>query len=165
MRRVFSLTIATVVLFAAACAQPTPSAPPAPPKPDLAAEEQAIRAADRAWLKAAQARDAAGEVAVLAPGALVIRENEPAMDAAAFQAYLVKDYADNPKATVDWNTDSIRVADAGEWAVQTGQYTVGALGLTGDGSDSGRFVTIWTKTGGAWKVTQDTSVSTTPVKK
>jgi ketosteroid isomerase-like protein len=165
MRRVLSLTIAAVVLFAAACTQPTPSAPPAPPKPDLAAEEQAIRAADRAWLKAAQSRDAAGEVAVLAPGAVVIREKQPAMDAAAFQAYLVKDYTDNPKATVDWNTDSIRVADSGQWAVQTGQYTLGTLGLKGDGSDSGRFVTIWTKTGGAWKVTQDTSVSTTPVKK
>jgi uncharacterized protein (TIGR02246 family) len=165
MRRVLSLVAALVVVSAAACSQPVPPAPPAAPTPDPAAEEQAIRAADRAWLKAAQARDAAGEASFLHADATVIRQNEPAMDVAAFQAYATKDYAANPKATVDWTTDSIRVAASGDWAVQTGRYSVAALGATGDGADSGRFVTIWTKRDGAWKVTQDTSVSTSPAEK
>ena len=39
----------------------------APAKPDLAAEEQAIRAQDAAWMKAAQSRDAAAEATILAP--------------------------------------------------------------------------------------------------
>ena len=131
----------------------------------FAAEETAIRAADAAWLKAAQAKDVASEVAVLAPGGMVIRQNQPAMDAAAFQAHITKDYAENPKAMSNWTTDSIRVSESGDWAVQTGQYTVSGLGPKGDGSDSGRFVTIWTKSNGAWKVMQDTSVSTSPAAK
>ena len=57
------------------------------------------------------------------------------------------------------------MADSGDWAVQTGQYTVTGLGPAGDGTDSGRFVTIRTKSGGAWKVLQDTSVSTSPAPK
>ena len=166
MSRLVSLPMFVLVAaVSAACAQPAPAPPPAVPTIDLTAEEQALRAADAAWLKAAQAKDAAAEVAVLAPGAMVIRQNEPPMDAAAFQAYSTKDYAENPKAAVNWTTDSIRMAASGEWAVQTGQYTVTGLGPKGDGTDSGRFVTIWTKTGGAWKVLQDTSVSTSPATK
>jgi len=164
MRRIVRLpmpALVAVAVVAAACAQPAP-APPATPKVDLAAEEQAIRAVDAAWLKAAQAKDVAMEVAVLAPGATVIRQNQPPLDAAAFQAYITKDYADNPKGIANWITDSVRVADSGEWAVQTGQYMMTGLGPKGDGTDSGRFVTIWTKSGGAWKVLQDTSVSTSP---
>jgi ketosteroid isomerase-like protein len=57
------------------------------------------------------------------------------------------------------------VADSGDWAVQTGQFTVTGLGPAGGGTDSGRFMTIWTKSGGAWKVLQDTSVSTSPAPK
>jgi ketosteroid isomerase-like protein len=166
MRRSLSLpTLALIALVTVACAQPAPAPPPAAPKVDLAAEEQAIRAADAAWLKAAQAKDVATEVAVLAPGGMVIRQNQPALDAAAFQAHITKDYAENPKSMSNWTTDSIRVAESGDWAVQTGQYSMTGLGPKGDGTDSGRFVTIWTKSGGAWKVQQDTSVSTSPASK
>jgi ketosteroid isomerase-like protein len=166
MRRIITLPMFVLVAaLTSACAQPAPAPPPAAPTVDLAAEERALRAADAAWLKAAQAKDVAGEVSVLAPGATVIRQNQPAMDAAAFQAYITKDYAENPKLAANWTTDSIRMATSGEWAVQTGQYTATGLGAKGDGSDSGRFVTIWTKTGGAWKVQQDTSVSTMPATK
>jgi ketosteroid isomerase-like protein len=163
MRRVLPLPIfALVAVVTAACAQPAPAPPPAA---DLAAEEQAIRSADAAWLAAAQAKDVATEGSMLAPWGIVIRQNQPAMDAAAFLAYATKDYAENPNAKVNWTTDSIRVADSGDWAVQTGQYSVSGLGPAGDGSDSGRFVTIWTKSAGAWKVQQDTSVSTSPAPK
>jgi ketosteroid isomerase-like protein len=166
MRKSLSLpTLALIALVAAACAQPAPAPPPAAPKADLAAEERAIRAADAAWLKAAQAKDVATEVAVLAPGGMVIRQNQPALDAAAFQAHITKDHAENPKSMSTWTTDSIRVSESGDWAVQTGQYHVTGLGAKGDGTDSGRFVTIWTKSGGAWKVQQDTSVSTSPASK
>ena len=156
------ILILTVTLFAGSCAQPAPP-PPAPAKPDLAAEEQLIRAADRAWLKAAQAKDPAAEVAVLAPDAMIVRPNNAPMNRAEFQAFQTKDYAANPKIVPDWTTDMIRVADSADWAVQTGHYTSSGLGPKGDGTDNGRFVTIWKKVSGSWKVASDTSVSTQPV--
>ena len=164
MRSQLNAALLVVVLAAGACAQPV-APPPAPAKPDLAAEEQAIRAVDATWMKTAQARDIAAEVALLAPEAIIVRQNEPPMNVAAFQVYGAKSYADNPKMTTTWTTEMIRVNDSGDWAVQTGNYSNAALGPKGTGADAGRFVTIWKKVNGTWKPTLDTSVSTTPAAK
>lgn len=161
MRATLYVGALAVVLFAVGCAQPAP--PPAPAKPDLAAEEQAIRAQDAAWMKAAQARDAAAEAALLAPDGIIIRLNTAPLDAAAYQAYEAKFFADNPKVMSNWTTDTLQVNDSGDWAVQTGTYTLTALGPKGDTTETGRFTTRWKQVNGAWKVAQDTSVSTTPL--
>jgi ketosteroid isomerase-like protein len=158
--RMVPSSVLAVALMGAACAQP---APPPPAKPDLAAEEQALRAQDAAWLAAVKARDAAGEAALLAPDGFVIRQNEPAMDAAAYQAFEEKFFADNPKVVDGWTTDTVQINESGDWAVQTGTYTISAMGPKADGADTGRFVTRWKKVNGTWKVAQDTSVSTTPL--
>ena len=114
-------------------------------------------------MKAANARDAAGEVAVLAPDAIVIRPNMPAMNAAAFHASEAQFFRENPKAGSSWTTDTLEINDSGDWAVQTGSYTLTNLGPKGDLTDVGKFVTRWKKINGTWKVAQDTSVSTTPL--
>jgi len=161
MRSTSYVGILAVVLLAGACAEPAPA--PAPVKPDLAAEEQAIRAQDAAWLKAAQARDAAGEAAILAADAIVVRQNTPAMDPAAFQAFDAKFFTDNPKVMSNWTTDTIQINDSADWAVQTGTYTLTGLGPKDDVTETGKFTTRWKKVGGTWKVAQDMSVSTTPL--
>ena len=150
----------------AACSPPPP--PPAPaaevaPKPDLAAEERAIRDADARWLKAAESRDAAGEAAIIASDGVAYREHvEPLVGPAAFQAYTTKQQTENPKAKATWSTDTIRVAEAGDIAIQTGQYQVTGLGPKGEREDRGRFVTVWKKVNGEWKVAQDISSTTMP---
>ena len=149
-----------LVLLVAACSQPAPS--PAP-GPDLAAEEMAIRAADARWLQAAQARDAAGEGAMLASDGVAYREHvDPLVGPAAFQAYLEKLHVDNPKQNSTWTTDSIHVADSGNLAIQTGQYHVTGIGPRGDREDRGRFVTVWKKVNGEWKVAHDIGSTTMP---
>ena len=163
MRSTFYMGILAVVLIGSACAPAAPAPPPAPAKPDLAAEERAIRGQDATWMKAAQARDAAAEAAILAPDGIVIRSNTAALDAAAYQTYETKFFADNPKVVSNWTTDSIQVNDSGDWAVQTGTYILSGLGPQGDAADTGKFVTRWKKVSGTWKVAQDISVSTTPL--
>jgi uncharacterized protein (TIGR02246 family) len=158
VRFVFGLIVLT-----AACSQPAPPPPSEPPGPNLAAEERAIRDADSRWLKAAQTRDAAGEAAMIAPDGVVYREHvDPIAGPAAFQAYVEKDYAANPKATTNWTTDSVRVAASGDLAIQTGTYEIKGLGPKGVGDDRGRFVTVWRKLGNEWKVANDISTSTVP---
>jgi ketosteroid isomerase-like protein len=153
-----------LVVLTAACAQPAPPPPPAPPPgPDLAAEERAIRETDGRWLKAAQARDAAGEAAMLAADAVMFRPHvEPLAGPAAFQAYIEKENAANPKAAPNWTTDTITVARSGDMAVQTGSYHIKSLGPKGAGEDRGRFVTVWKKIGSDWKVAHDIGTSTMP---
>lgn len=150
--------------LAAACAQPAPAPAPAPPpKPDLAAEERAIRDADARWLKFAQARDAAGEGAMFAADGIAVRQQGVEFTGpAAIEAYAAKDYAANPKSQTTWTTDSIRVAESGELAVQTGQTHVVNAGPKGVGENRARFVTVWRKINGEWKVAYDMSTPITP---
>jgi ketosteroid isomerase-like protein len=133
-----------LALTLAACASP----PPPPPAPDLAAAEQEIRSTDAAWLAAAGARDAAGEAALFAEDGIAYREMaEPLAGPAAYQAYSIKYFADNPKAVSTWTTRAVHVAPSGDLAVQTGTFTETAAGPKGDKENHGNFVTVWKKVG------------------
>ena len=157
-----SLTMVTVALgcLVGACSQPAPA--PAP-KPDLVSEEGIIREMDARWLKAVQSRDASGEAALFAGDGVAYREhNDPLVGPAAYQAFETKFYADNPKVNTTWSTDAIRVAESGDLAIQTGEFHTAALGPKGDGEDKGRFVTVWKKTNGEWKVAHDIASTTMP---
>jgi len=159
--RSVSLLLVVVSVAVAGCAQPTPAS-----KPDLAAEEQAIRAADARWLKAAQARDAAGEGSMFAEDGIAYREHsDPIQGPAAYQAFATKDYAENPKGMTSWSTDKISVAAAGDMAVQTGPFHNSGFGPQGDQDVHGRFVTVWKKMNGEWKVAQDIGLPMTPAEK
>jgi Tol biopolymer transport system component len=68
---------------------------------------------------------------------------------------------DNPKANTTWSTDAIRIAESGDLAIQTGEYRVTGLGPRGDGEDKGRFVTVWKKVDGEWKLGACSSYSDT----
>jgi uncharacterized protein (TIGR02246 family) len=164
--RLRELPIVLLVFLFASCSQPAPASEP---KPDLAAEEKAIHDADASWLKAAQARDAAAEAAVFATDGVAYREHvDPLVGPAAYEAFTVKLYADNPKQIGTWTTEAIQVADSGDLAVQTGQFHVTGIGPKGDGEDKGRFVTVWKKVAGQWKVADDigsTTMPAAPVKK
>jgi uncharacterized protein (TIGR02246 family) len=146
------------ILFAA-CSQPAP----ATPKPDLTAEEKAIRDEDAKWLKAAQGKDFAGAAALFTSDGVAYREHtNPLVGPAAIQAYETKQNAENPKASTTWTTDKIQIADSGELAIQTGEYHVTGLGPKGEREDKGRFVTVWKKMDGVWKVTHDIGSTTVP---
>lgn len=144
--------VVSALLFLAACSQR-----------DLAREEQAIRDNDSRWLKAAQARDAAGEAAMFASDGVAYREHiDPLVGPAAFQAFTTKFATDNPKVSVTWSTDAIRIAESGDFAIQTGEYHLTGLGPKGEGDDKGRFVTVWKKVTGEWKVAHDIGSTTSP---
>ena len=156
----FRVVVASMCFWVAACSQPTAARAP---KPDLSAEEKAIREMDARWMKAAQARDAAAEAVMFASDGVAYREHvDPLVGPAAFQAWSMKVYADNPKQTTTWTTDSIQFADSGNLAIQTGQYHTTGIGPKGDREDKGRFVTIWKKAGNEWKVAHDIGSTTMP---
>ena len=151
---------AALMFLVAACSQPAP-APVS--TPDLAAEEKAIRDMDARWQTAAQARDAAGEAALFASDGVAYREHVDALvGPAAYQAYLTKFRTDNPMVKVTWSTDAIRIAESGDLAIQTGEYHDTGLGPQGDREDKGRFVTVWKKVNGEWKVAHDIGETTMP---
>jgi ketosteroid isomerase-like protein len=145
-----------LLLFAGlgACAQP-----PAAPAVDLAAEEQAIRAASAAWLAAAQAKDWASAAANFADDGVAHPENaEPLVGPAANQASMEAQAAKSPNATISWTTTKVVVAASGDLAYELGTYT-----STNEGEEErGNFVTVWQKTAAGWKVAADMGVSSMP---
>jgi uncharacterized protein (TIGR02246 family) len=158
--RLRELALVLLASLFASCSQPAPASAP---KPDMATEEKAIREADATWLKAAQARDASAEAAVFATDGVAYREHtDPLVGPVAFQEWSAKEYVENPKEVAAWTTEAIQITDSGELAVQTGQFHVAGLGPKGDGEDKGRYVTIWKKVNGEWKVAHDISSTTMP---
>lgn len=132
--------------------------------PDLAQEEQAIRAISLNWLELDKARDAAAQAGLFDQDSVVIRANqEPAVGQAAIQEAFAQNYEQNPSSVPDWSTDRVEIAASGDLAVEYGSWSFSNSGPDGTGSDHGKYVTVYRKVGGAWKVASDTSVSTKPL--
>ena len=157
----FLVLITTAIGFlVGACSQPPP---PSAPKPDLAAEEKAIRDMDARWLAAVQSHDPRAEAAAFASDGVAYREhNEPLVGPSAYQAFQTKFYADNPMVKTTWSTEAIRLSESGDLAVQTGEFITTGLGPKGDREDKGRFVTVWKRVNGEWKVAYDIGSTTMP---
>jgi uncharacterized protein (TIGR02246 family) len=153
----------SLALALGACTTPVP--PPTPPV-DLTVEEQAIRAADSAWMTASVAREPAAEAAMFADDGVAYRgQAEPLNGPTAIQTYQTKYYADNPMSVVTWTTRSITIAASGDMAVQTGAFTEANSGPRGNTTIQGNFMTHWKKVNGQWKVAADFSAPNAPAPK
>lgn len=133
------------------------------PAVDLKAEEQAIRSLSMKWLELAKSRDVINMTALFIKDGVIYRENqEPAIGTAAIQDQFTKDFRDNPKYVPNWTTDRVDISSSADLAVEYGSYNETGRGLDGTGIDHGRFVTVYHKINGTWKVSSDCSISTKP---
>ncbi len=155
IRQTCLLLALTVAVCLTAC---TPQ--PVTPAVDLAEEAQAIRDASAKWLAAAQMKDWAGAAANFAPDGVAFPMNkEPLTGPAAIQASMEAESAAMPDASLRWSTDNVVVAASGDLAYETGSWTMSSA----EKSDTGKYITVWRKLDGQWKVIGDMGVSTTPV--
>ncbi|MGQ0733091.1 MAG: YybH family protein [Acidobacteriota bacterium] len=146
----YSLLIVVLGLTAACSAA-------APPAVDAAAEEQAIRAMSAKWLELERAKDAAGVAAQFLDDATVTWAGTgTATGPAAIEALLTKSWSEAPSVVTTWSTDRVHVAASGDMAVEQGTWS-STGGPTGD--DHGKYITLYRKVNGAWKVAADTSGS------
>ena len=114
---------------------------------------------DRAWEKAYNAGDAAALTAlytkdaqVMAPGA------EPASGSSAIQAYFTEDVKGGAKNALTLEN----VVSFGDYALETGKYV--ATSAEGKHLDHGKFMTLYRKSDGGWKIYRDTWNSSMPPK-
>lgn len=130
-------------------------------KVDLAAEEQAVRSISLKWLETDKAHDAAGQTAFFADNGMVFRENEgPYVGHTAIHNYCSQFFMKNPNYVPDWGTDQVQVAASGDLAVEFGSWR--EMNLDGSEKDHGKYITIYRKVNGDWKVGADMSLSTKP---
>jgi len=153
----FTLALAAVVLLTG-CSSPAR-------QPDPATEEKAIRELAARWQKALLARDPVTQAAMFAPDGVSYHDSqEPLVGPAAILAWETKSATDHPKADITSTTDRIEIAAAGDMAIQTGEGRITALGTKGEDQSvrRQRFVTVWRKVNGEWKVAHDIAVNITP---
>ena len=127
------------------------------PEVDVAAEEAALRQADEQFAAAAAAKDMDGLLSFYAPDAVLIMPNEPAITGidevrAMYNAML-------PTTSVHWTPADIVVAMAGDMAVTRGSYEMTVQSPAGPVQDRGKYLTVWKKLDGQWKVAYDAANS------
>jgi uncharacterized protein (TIGR02246 family) len=132
-------------------------------KADLKTEEKAIRSISMKWLELQKSHDAAGVAALFADDGVEYSMNqEPFVGPAAIQKWIIQDRKQNPNEVSNWTTDRVEIAASGDLAVEYGSYTDTGSGLSGTETDQGKYVTVYRKVNGIWKVASDIGTSTKP---
>ena len=130
---------------------------------DLKAEEQAIRSISMKWLELIKNHDDAGIAALFANDGIEYNENqEPAVGPVAIQKSFTQTQQQNPKEVVNWTTDRVEIAASSDLAIEYGSWAYTGLGLNGTGTDHGKYITVYRKVNGTWKVVADIGSSTKP---
>jgi uncharacterized protein (TIGR02246 family) len=136
----------------------------AQPKADLKSEEQAIRALSKNWMELTRKHEYAACAALFSDDGISYSMNhDPYVGPEAIKKHFAEQDAKSPKADVNWSTERVEVSSAGDMAVEYGKYNVKGLGPNGTDSDEGKYITVYRKVNGTWKVTADIGTSTKPV--
>lgn len=152
--RSHGLLLLTVVLWMTACTESNP---------DPATEEAAIREMNARWLHAMQTLNAEEEASLYAPDGVEYRAHgEPIIGPDALMANDRAFFEQNPLLDVSWSTDKIEVAASGDLAIQTGEFRASGICPEKNQGDWGRFITVWKKESGEWRIAHAMVSSTAP---
>ncbi len=117
--------------------------------------EQEIRDLDRKWVGAVVRGDLAMIVGLYAPdGAFLLPNAPPAVGPEAVGAAW-KGLMSLPNVSLNFRPTRIDVAASGDLATDTGTYDLTFSGESGRVRDEGKYVVVWKKIDGEWKVLVD----------
>lgn len=129
---------------------------------DLQAEVAAIRELDRRWLAAEVAKDAATASSFFALEAIEMPPNTPPVVGRDAIRKWFEGWLNAPGTSVTFSPVTIEVARSGDIAYERGVYAFVSDGPRGRTEDPGKYLTIWKKIDGQWKVIIDTANSNNP---
>lgn len=157
MRRSMLLLLPAFTLSISACARDAPDADAtdksAAETPQAA--EARIRELDRQWVAAVAAKDTAAIVNIYASDGRFMMPNAPAASGGdAIRSTWVGLLA-LPNLSLTFEPTSVHVSDDATMAYDVGTYRLGYDGPTGRVEDNGKYLVVWEKRGGEWKVVAD----------
>ncbi len=159
MNRMFLLLICVLLLAANwGCTQ-------APPPDTRAADAQAIRDFEAAWVKTAAAKDLEGWVANYADDASLLLPNAPIATGKEAIRGATKAVLGDPNFALTFASTKVDVARSGDLAYAQGNYSMTLSDPTGKpATDKGKYVTVFQKQpDGKWKVLADIINSDLPL--
>ena len=125
------------------------------PTVDRAAEEQAIRDLDREWVAAVAARDTVAIANLYAEDGYFMPPNAPRVDGRGAIRGAWAEMFQMPNVSLTFAPTDIVIAEAGDMAYDIGTYNFGMDGPDGRIEDNGKYVVVWQKVNGEWKIMAD----------
>ncbi len=156
--KIFMLCI--VGLLITQCNQSTSSNPA-----DRAAEEAALRNADMAWSKAAQANQVDNFIAAFLDDAVVLGPNQPITSGKEAITKMSTELFAMPGFALKWEVTKAEVSASGDLGYSYGVYEMSWDGEDGNRiNDKGKYMTVWKKQAdGQWKTAADMFNSDLPI--
>jgi uncharacterized protein (TIGR02246 family) len=155
MNRVTRTALPALVALVAACATT--------PRVDRTSEEQRIRELGQQAMRAAQAKDAATYASFYADDAVSMGANQTAIRGRDAIRGMVAEMFALPNLAFSFAPTTIEVAESGDIAYEIGTYRFAADMPSARLDDEGKYLTVWKKVGGEWKIASDMSNSNRPV--
>jgi len=157
--RIVLALLAVVILGAAGCQ----SAPPKAPTADTGAMTAALDSLNQAFAAAVAARDTDKVVGMYAADAHILPANAPRADGPDAIRALWKGFMAMPGMELVPTSNAPIMTEAGDMIIDIGSYTMKMMDAKGKPmQDVGKYVTIFKKVGGEWKIVVDTFNSDAP---
>jgi uncharacterized protein (TIGR02246 family) len=147
-------------MLSVGCAQPQPAEPP----DTRAAEETALRALIKQWSDSAATRDPAKFAAFYAEDAEFLFENMPRVSGRTAIAEALGPMMQDPNWALTFTPAKVEVARSGDLAYETGAYQITLTDQKTKKafSTKGKYIVVWKKVGGRWKVAVDSPTADPP---
>lgn len=152
-RKLLLLAAAALLLPACERVERHPAAESA--QANTAAAEQAIHSVNERWLQLIRNKDAVGVAQLYAEDGVVMPANENAAHGRQAIGQWWGRWFRVPDYDLSFQTDQLIVSASGDLALDRGTYRFRATLPEGPVNDTGKYVVVWRKTGGDWKVVAD----------
>ncbi len=114
------------------------------------------------WVEAFKQRDFAMIEALYASDGLLLPPNSPAIQGPKAIVEAWKSWGELPNVEFTFGADRVEASSSGDMAYDYGWYTFAFDTDNGRVTDKGKYVVVWKKVGGAWKVAVDIFNSNLP---
>jgi len=118
-------------------------------------EAGSVRTASARWLAAVDARDIMSITAVYSDDGVFLVPNAPLARGHEQVASVWTQLLSAPNLSLVWAPESVEVAQLADLAYEVGTYQLGLDGPSGRVEDHGKYVVVWRKVGGDWRVAAD----------
>ena len=120
-----------------------------------ASDEQAIRTANARWLQLISNKDAAGIGQLYAEDGVALPQNYKAAVGREAIGQWWASQMKTPGYALTFGTDQLVFSTPGDMALDRGWYRFSAKGPNGPNNDTGKYVVVWRKIDGEWKIAAD----------
>ncbi len=127
---------------------------PALRKTDLASEAAAVRSLNSNLNDAIQRRDTQVVVAAYAPDGALLWQNDPRITGPGIRNAWAQAFG-TPGFALRLHSQVVRVAEAGDYALDEGSLELEVPGPGGILRSAGKYLVVWRKVNGAWKILYD----------